>query len=279
LSSGIPGASGEMLLDASEMGLSFRDLSPARDAVLLVGASDVPGAGILATSSNSRFSNVVDGLDLTLGGSSAEPVTIDVESTDENLVSNATLLVSQYNKLRDKIDELTYFDAEAEETGILFGSREVLQIESQLSRLFTGRIFGLGSVQSLEQLGMSLDDEGQLELDETKLQEAFADDPEAVEQFFTDEESGFAAQLDAAIESIAGEENSLLITRNDALQRILDSQNERIEFLDAKLDRQRERLLVYYYNLELAIAKIQANLSIVEAIQPMDLYVGNSSND
>ena len=137
---------------------------------------------------------------------------------------------------------------------------------------------GLGSVQSLEQLGLSVDAEGQLELNETKLQEAFADDPEAVAQFFTDEESGFVGKLDAAIESIAGEGNSLLVTRNDVLQRTIDSQNQRIEFFDAKLDRQRERLLMYYYNLELAIGKIQANLSVVEQLQPMDLMIGKSSN-
>ena len=128
LSSGVPGTRGAMLLDGAELGLTFRELSPARDAVLMVGAADIPGAGILATSSTNRFSKVVEGLDLTVAGSSDEPVTIDVQSTDDSLVSNARLLVTQYNKLRDKIDELTYFNARSEETGILFGSREVLQI-------------------------------------------------------------------------------------------------------------------------------------------------------
>ena len=56
--------------------------------------SDIPGAGILATSSNNRFANVVEGLQLTVGGSSDAPVTIDVESTDESLVSNVKLLVT-----------------------------------------------------------------------------------------------------------------------------------------------------------------------------------------
>jgi flagellar hook-associated protein 2 len=128
-------------------------------------------------------------------------------------------------------------------------------------------------------MGISLDDAGQLELDETKLQEAFAADPEAVAQFFTDEESGFAAQLDTVIESIAGEGNSLLVTRNDSLQRTIDAQNGRLDFFDAKLARQRERHLMYYYNLELAIAKIQSNLSIVEALAPMDLIIGGGSSN
>ncbi|NLX54088.1 MAG: flagellar filament capping protein FliD [Planctomycetaceae bacterium] len=276
LSSGVPGTRGAMLLDGAELGLTFRELSPARDAVLMVGAADIPGAGILATSSTNRFSKVVEGLDLTVAGSSDEPVTIDVQSTDDSLVSNARLLVTQYNKLRDKIDELTYFNARSEETGILFGSREVLQIESQLSRLFTGRTYGLGAIGSLEQLGLSLDGEGQLKLDETRLQAAFASDPDAVQRYFLDEESGFAARLDAVIESIAGEGQSLLVTRNDTLQRIIDAQNDRIAFFDAKLERQREHYLSYYYKLELAVAKIQSNLSIVEGIKPMELFIGRS---
>jgi flagellar hook-associated protein 2 len=266
LSSGVAGSKGEMLLDASEVGLSFRELASAEDAILQAGSSDLPGAGILATSSNNRFSHVVEGLQLSVGGASDTPVTINVSTSDQSLVSSVKVLVDQYNKLRDKIDSLTYYDAKAETTGILFGSSEVLQVESRLSRLFTGRFFGVGSVRSLEQLGISADEEGKLELNETKLKDAFAADPEAVEQFFTDKDLGFAKKLDGVIESIAGVSNSLLITRNDILQRTIEAHNEKIDFFNQRLDRERERLLLYYYNMEIAISKIKANMSVVESL-------------
>jgi flagellar hook-associated protein 2 len=264
LSSGRAGASGEMLVDASGWQLDFFETAAAQDAILQVGSSNVTGGGLLATSGTNSFRGVLDGVNLTLGGVSDSPVTITVASSDSNLVSAVKTFVDQYNKLHDKIDELTYFDANGKTTGILMGSNETLQIESRLSRLLSGRFFGVGSIYSLEQVGISFNDDGQLELDQSQLDKAFADDPEAVEKFFTDSTNGLVTKFNDAVESLAGEDHSVLVSRNDALQRRIDENNDRIEDYDTRLERQRARLMTYYYNLELAISKIQSNLSTVE---------------
>lgn len=273
------GSAGEMLLDSSQFGLSFYEIVSAKDAVLQVGSSDVPGAGVLVTSTSNRFEDVVGGVELTINDISNSPVTVTVDSTDSELLSNVNLFVDQYNKLRDKLDELTSFDDNTMVTGLLFGTNEALQIESRLTRVLTDRFFGVGSIQSLEQLGISLDQEGRLELDETKLQEAFADDPDAVQQFFTDENYGFAARLDAVVESLAGEGNSLLLSRNDVLQRRIDEYTDKIDFYNQRLASERERLLKYYYSTELAISKIQSNLSAIQSLSPLPpMTAGISSN-
>jgi flagellar hook-associated protein 2 len=279
LSSQLSGKAGEIRLDAAEFGLSFHEIAPAQDALLLIGSADVPGAGVLAASSSNRFSDLVEGVQLTLGGVSDTPVSIRIDTADTSLVSNVKLLVDQYNKLRDKLKDLTFFDSESETKGILAGSNETLQIETRLARLLTGRFLGAGPIQSVAELGIGVDEDGKLTLDEVKLQERFAADPEAVEQFFTHEKFGFAARFDAVIESVAGEENSLLVSRTAALQRKIDTNFERIDFLTTRLERERERLLKYYYNLELAISKIQANMSVIESIAPMPLMIGGRNGD
>ena len=278
LSSQTSGRAGEMLLDASQLGLRFREIAAARDAILQVGSSDVLGAGVLATSSSNRFSNVVDGVQLTISGVSDSPVAIQVKTTDKDLLANVNQLVEQYNKLRKKIADLTFFDAEGGTTGLLFGTNEALQVDSRLSRLLTGRFFGVGSIQSLEEVGLGVDEDGNLELDETKFKSKFEDDPEALEKFFTDKELGFAAKLGAAVKSIAGEGDSLLVTRTETLQKKIDFNNDRIDFFNQRLDAERERLLKYYYNMELAISKIKSNLSVVQSLAPLPLIAGNSSN-
>lgn len=279
LSSQSPGKAGEMQLDASQFGLSFHELSAAQDALLLVGAADAPGAGILATSSSNRFSGVIEGVNLTVGATSETPVTIKVNSSDSNLVSNVKLFVDQYNKLRGKLKDLTFFDAEGGTAGILAGSNETLQVEMRLARLMTSRFLGAGTIQSIGELGIGVEEDGTLRLDEIKLQDRFAADPQAVEKFFTHAEFGFAAKFNTIIDSVAGEENSLLINRTTALQRKIDTNFERIEFLTGRLDVEKDRLLKYYYNLELAISKIQANMSVVEQIAPMPLMIGNQSRN
>lgn len=271
LSSHLAGAGGEMLVDASGWALDFYEIAAAQDAILQVGAADVPGAGALATSSTNTFSRVVNGVNLTLGGVSDTPVTITVASSSDNLNNAAKLFVEQFNKLRDKINDLTYFDAESQTTGILMGSGVTLQVESRLSRVLTDRFFGVGSIQSLEMIGISLNGDGKLELNQSKLAERLEADPEAVRQFFTDAEAGFVKRFNAVVDSLASEEHSVLMSRTAALQRRIDENEARIADFDTRLDKQRERLLRYFYNLELAISKIQANMSVVESLTPMDM--------
>lgn len=277
LTSNLAGAAGEMMVDASDWNLDFHQITAAQDALLQVGASDVPGAGILATSSTNQFTDIVGGVKLTMTGVSDTPVTITVASTDQSLVSNVKLFVEQYNKLRDKIDDLTYFDSESETSGIMMGSAATLQIESRLTRMMTSRFFGAGDIQSLEQVGLSFSEDGHMEFNELKLRDAFAADPEAVEAFFTTEDLGFADKFNAVVESLAGEENSVLMLRNETLQKQIDNNNNRIEFFNSRLEKEEERLLTYYYKLELAISKIKANMSVVEQLASLATISKNST--
>jgi flagellar hook-associated protein 2 len=260
------GRAGEMLVDASQLGLDLHTIVTPQDALLQVGSADMPGAGVLVTSSDNRFDDVIQGVQLTVNGAAGSAVTVDVSASDAKLVSNVKLFVSQYNSLQAKLDELTYFNEESGSTGILFGTNEALRVETTLSNLATGRFFGVGSIQSLEEVGISFKDDGTIELDEDKLSERFAEDPESVQQFFTDEELGVAAKFNAAVESLAGENNSLLVARNQALQRRIETNSDRIEFMDDRLEAERERLLKEYYAMETAIAKIQSNMSAVNSI-------------
>ncbi len=290
LTSDMSGAAGEIMLDAAQFSLEFFELAPAQDALLQIGSSDAPGAGVLVASGTNNFTEILGGVELTVGGAASAPVTITVEESDDKLIANAKLLVDQYNKLRDKIDELTYFDADSGSTGLLFASHVTLQIESRLTTVLTSRFLGppsenntstlesgLWDVQSLEELGISFGDDGKLTLDEFKLADRFADDPDAVREFFTHEEYGFAAQLTAAVDSLAGEGDSMLLSRTTALQNQVETYSERIEFYNQRLEREEERLLKYYYNLELAISKLQANQTALASIQPIQYDTSRSS--
>ena len=53
--------------------------------------------------------------------------------------------------------------------------------------------------------------------------------------FFTHETLGLSAKLKAAIEQLAGEDDSVLGTRAESLADIIENNNERIAFMDARL--------------------------------------------
>lgn len=269
LTSQLSGRAGRLLVDTTQAGFSLQQLAAGRDALLLIGSADSLGAGVLAGSSTDTFNQVLGGVNLTVKAASTDPVTVTIDRSNDTLISGAKLFVDQYNKLIDKIKEVTAFNEADNSTGLLFGSSDVLRIESGLSNLATRRFFGVGPIQTLAEVGVGIKDDGKLEFNEQKLRDRLAANPADVERFFTDKELGVSAKFDTLIETLAGRGNSLLINRSNSLQSKIDFNQDRVTSLSTRLDTERERLLTQFYNLENIIGKLQSSQSVVQAIQPL----------
>ncbi|MCE9526470.1 MAG: flagellar filament capping protein FliD, partial [Planctomycetales bacterium] len=226
------------------------------DALVQFGGDS--GAPQLLTSSSNTFKDVTTGLDITLAGESTDPVTVNVANTSSSISSQLQLFVDQYNKVRDKIDKLTFFNESDQTKGLLFGSSETLRVESDLSRLVTGRFFGVGKVQSLAQVGVNVDKDGKLSFDKSKLESAYQDDPEGVQKFFGDDKLGFGVKVNAAMETLVGLDNSVLVNRSSTLNNQVEDIAKRIEALNGRLDQvssatpQRLRLMLIEGAIRLA---------------------------
>jgi flagellar hook-associated protein 2 len=267
LSVNAAGDGNNLVIDTGDTGLQFEEVSKAQDALLLYGNFSNAGGGVLLNSRDGTFAGAVAGVDITVKTASDTPVTVNVNQTNTTFVESIEDLVASYNSLRTDLGKLTAFDSEAATTGLLFGTNEALQIDSRLSRALTDRYFGLGSYQTLEQLGLSVADDGKLELNSTKLQAAFEKDPAGVEEFFTNAQSGVAKKVSDVVDRLAGSDDSLLASRSDALQGILAANETRLTRYDEQLERQQERLLLQFYQLESIIAKMQSNLTAVQNLQ------------
>src|SRR5690606_34558651 len=123
-------------------------------------------------------------------GPLATPVTVTVAENTENIGKQVSAFVEQFNKLRTKLDDVTKFDSASNTVGVLFGKSSALRVDMAYGRFLSGAHRGTGSIKSLNQLGISLNDKGKLAFDQTKFNAALAADPAAVEEFFTKEETG-----------------------------------------------------------------------------------------
>jgi len=211
------------------------------------------------------------GLVLTVKELSDSPITVTVTEDPDAVVTAAKSFVDQFNGLVEKLDSLTFFNADSNEVGLLFGSSEALRIENGYSRLLSGAITGAGSLRSIGQVGLRFDDKGKLELDSSKLTEALSENAAAVEAFFSTDESGLANRLNDLADRIAGETGSLLINRSESLSTQVRRNNDRVESMNQRLEAERERLLKRFYATEEAIAKIQTNQAYVSQIQPVSI--------
>jgi flagellar hook-associated protein 2 len=271
------GAGRELLVDGLNAGLSFEQLAAARDAVVEFGGAQ-SGSGLLVASSTNTFDKLIPGVELEVVAASDTAVSVEVAQDHTEVATVVQDFVDAFNSVRENLDEVTAFDAEALTTGILFGTTAVLRVESDLNRVLSGRFFGVGDFTSLEAIGLSFDDKGKLSLDAAKLDEILAENPGALEQFFTQENLGLAAKLKSVIEQLAGEDNSVLSSRAESLSEVITSMSDKVTFMDERLTRERERLLLQFAQLESTIAAMQANLTALAGLQIIPPLTSTSSN-
>jgi flagellar hook-associated protein 2 len=265
IQSTIIGNDGNLQVDSNYDGLRFDELVSGHDALLEVGAGG--NGGIIVSSKTNTFTNAVAGIDVTLNGESTDTVSVTSAQSDSSIVSAVQLFVDAYNKMRDKLATQTAFNTNDFTAGPLFGSHEALRVDNDLSTLLSGRLFGAGDIHSLKELGLDMTDAGKLTFDATKLQAKYADDPDAVTQFFTKDKTGLANRLNDKIESLAGVKHSLLVSRASALQSRIDVYQQRIDDWNIRLAKKKESLLNKFYRLEDALGKMQSSISAVSSIQ------------
>ncbi len=265
ITSNATGRASQILFDTSQAGFSLQETAQGQDALLLSGT---PGAGgYLASSSSNTFKSVLPGATVTVNGTSTTPVTLGVATSNSNLASAVQAFVDTFNTLHSSIASATSFDTTSNTGAILQGDGSLLAVETDLSNLLSGTVNGAGSIQSLAALGITVNQDGSLSLDTTQLQNQLTSNPQAVQQFFTTSGSGFSDRLSALVDQLAGPTNSLLVDRVSTLSDTIQSNQQRIATLNARLSADQTRLTAEFNNAEVAVAKMQANLNALSAIQ------------
>ncbi|MGE3242005.1 MAG: flagellar filament capping protein FliD, partial [Pirellulales bacterium] len=254
------GAGHELLVDGLDVGLDFQEFGAAQDAAVELGGS-FGSSGVVVTSGTNEFNNVIAGVNLTVVEPSDKTISVDVSSSNTQMLDVAQDFVDAYNSVRKFLDDTTSFDSEELTTGILFGTQVALRTDSDMSRVVTAQYFGVGQFTTLAAVGVTVDANGKLALDKTKFQAAFDKDPGAVTKLFTDKNLGISTKLKSATDQLVGGTNSTLSARVAALGSTIQKNTERIESMDASLDRQRERLMNQFAALETTIASLQQNLT------------------
>lgn len=268
VASGSSGEQGRIALDSSSLAISFSQTVRAQDALLSVGGSN-SGGGILVASSTDTFQGAIPGIDLKINEASRNVVTVEVTENSDAIGKQFGAVVDQFNKVRDKLSELTKFDPGNFSSGILFGSTEALRIDMAFSQLFAGGSGGSGSIRSIAELGISFDTQGKLTFNKQRLDAALKRDPEAVKTFLSSAETGFAVKAKKVADTLTGIKGGALLQSTSTLQSKIEINSSRVDSLNKRLDVERTRMLKQFYDMETAIAKIQSNLNAINKISPL----------
>ncbi|MHC4480260.1 MAG: flagellar filament capping protein FliD [Planctomycetota bacterium] len=150
------------------------------------------------------FTDLIPGVTLTLlDTTDGSPVNVTVSTDAEGVKEKINAFVDAYNTVKTFLNEATSYDADTELVGVLLGNYAAEVVESMLRDIVIsaapGFLEGSDPYTHLAQVGLETlgrtDDEtalGTIEVDETTLDEALAEDFDAVVSLFAGSFGGYS---------------------------------------------------------------------------------------
>lgn len=214
--------------------------------------------GISITSQTNTVEDALQGvtLNLTAVGSSQ---TLTISQDTDAIYDAVSAFVTAYNSYVSTVDTLTSYDADADTAGELLGDSTTRRISTKLSSDLYSAV-GSGTFSYLSQLGISLEVDGTLLIDEDTLTAAITDNIDAVSEFFigTDGTSGFIGQMTTDLDSYLDEDDGLIVARTDSLATKLEQLEDRYEEKQALIDSEMARWTEQFTQLDTLIASLSS---------------------
>lgn len=248
---------------------AMTETAQAKDASLTVN-------GIAITSQSNTVEGALQGVTLNLSlASVGQTQTMTVARDTDSMKKAITDFVDAYNSLESTTDTLTAYNADSTKSGKLLGDNTERIIENRLTRALGTDISG-STFKHLQDLGISLQSDGSLKVDNTKLDAAVNGDVSALSNFFVGSSgSGFAPQMNSVLDGILGDKGTLtsatagLQSANDRLDKqYTDMQNS----IDATIAIYRQQ----FTQLDTLVAQMNSTSSYLT--QQLSALSSSSSN-
>ena len=256
--SGVDGA--RLILTAKESGtanaltlsgslataLGVTEVAAASDAILKVDGFDV-------VSESNQVTGVVAGVTLNLKAVSPDPLvatTISFDRDDEAIQKSVQEFADAFNALRDTIAGLRKKE--------LSGDFSLTSIENSLvGVLGNGAELPGAAFSYLAEIGVSLDKNGKLQVDATRLANSMNVDFSGVTKLFADGTEGFAKRLsDLAGQLISVD--GVLAQREEGLNTRIRSMTSQRDQIERRLAITEQRLRAQFTALDTLVAQMQS---------------------
>jgi flagellar hook-associated protein 2 len=217
-------------------------------------------------SDTNTVTDAIDDVTLTLKAKTEvnEPVTVSIAEDTATLKTRIKSFVDAYNAFESNMDKLRNYNAGTKSAGPLLGDALLRGIEREIGLDLSNPVGSLeGDFTTLASIGITKQVDGQLKLDETKLNEALEADRASVSKIFTSED-GVAVKLSDHLDAML-KDGSALDTRNDSLQKDLDTIEKDTEALDARMAIVEARYRKQFTALDALLTQLQTTSSYLTA--------------
>jgi len=220
------------------------------------------------TSSSNTFSEAVDGMTFNLNPEAEINSTATVSVTKDTGKATKAVqgFVDQYNSVMSFIDGKTDYDSEEDKGAILQGDSTAMRLQMRLRELVTSRVKENGDYQSLYSIGIEVDRDGVMSIDNSKFEEALENSPEEVANLFKAESEsegydGMAVRMDSYLDQLMQSNTGLIPRRLDLYDNQIEGLNDDIEDVQRQVEMTRERYVEQFAAMEEAISEMQSQQS------------------
>ncbi|HWE92947.1 MAG TPA: flagellar filament capping protein FliD [Tepidisphaeraceae bacterium] len=259
------GRNGRVVIDGGSTNLTTQKLVEGQDAAVFFGGADA-SQSLLVTSSTNQLSNVIAGVNITLTGASASPVTLNVTRDPSSIVTQLQKFTDTFNGVVSKINDLTSFDSTTNTAGLLLGDSTVETIQEQMYAVFQGVVTGAGRYKLLSDVGLTLGDGATIQFDQNKFQTAFATDPDAVKNLFTQVQQGLGTLIDKSMTALVDPVSGTITQENSTIDSQVTQFQSRITDLNQIIADKKARLQEQFANMETVLAGLQSQQSALSSL-------------
>jgi len=224
--------------------------------------------GLTVAAAGNRLGGVIENVTVEVRRVTTAPIDIGVTSDAIALRESLDGFVKAYNELNKLIADQTRYDPATKSAGPLQGNQSAVRVQQRMREMLRTTI-GDGPSNSLNAIGLELQRDGSLSVNESKMTKALAL-PDKLQAFFaavgeTPEQGGFSGRLSASIGSLLDPEGTLPAVTDSlkARQRSAEQQQERLE---ARLAETQKRLMRQYTALDANLSRINGSFAGVEGL-------------
>lgn len=214
--------------------------------------------GIPISSASNVVSGVLSGITLNLAASNpneAVSLTVGPDVTQQEAAVNS--FVSAYNTVIGDLNTQFAVDPTTNEQGPLASDSTLSLAQSQILSSVSFAMNGNGSIQSLGDLGISMNNDGMLSVDSSTLASALQSNPSAVQTFFQGTTSGsFGANLSSIVSSIADPINGSVAQDMTGLSQTQTSLTQQISDFQDQLNTMQTQLTAEYVQVDTTLQEL-----------------------
>lgn len=211
--------------------------------------------GIAGTSSTNSVSGALDGVTLELLKKTVTgtPTTLTVTKDSTTQLSSAlSSFVKAYNESAGVMKGLGFYDASTKQAGTLQGNSTLRGIQNETRALMQTKAGGTSAYQTLSDLGVSIQRDGTLKLDTSKLNKAIAADFAGVSDLVSKVGSAFNTSITNATGSSGSITNA-----TDGMTRLIGDLDKRATALQARLVSVEDRYRKQFTSLDSIVTSMK----------------------